>query len=219
MINSLFETFDPHIRTGRINILVIIVPAMLPFINSKYFLPFRRKKIIEIIKNFLFSELRASLSNNNKKIKTEILYSIFLLILIFNVLGLIPFVYTITRQALFTLSLALPFWLSFIIFSIFYSLQSFLRHLVPLSTPIALSQFMVIIERVRQVIRPITLSVRLCANMTAGHILIALCRKPIFFLGYFSIALLLLLVLEIAVAFIQRYVFTMLTTIYLREAQ
>lgn len=88
---------------------------------------------------------------------------------------------------------------------------------MPLSTPLPLSQFIVLIETVSQTIRPLTLSVRLAANITAGHILIALTRRTIIALNLFSIVLLILIVLEIAVAIIQRYVFTVLITIYLRE--
>jgi ATP synthase subunit 6 len=145
------------------------------------------------------------------------LLCVFFIILILNIIGLLPYVYTITRQIIFTLSIALPFWLRFLLFASFMNTSHFLSHLVPLSTPLALSQFITIIETIRQIIRPITLSVRLCANITAGHILMALRRKPIFLINWFSTILLLLLILETAVAFIQRYVFTILLTIYLRE--
>jgi hypothetical protein len=92
-----------------------------------------------------------------------------------------------------------------------------LRHMVPLSTPLPLSQFIVIIETISFIIRPTTLSVRLAANITAGHILIRLVRSPIFILNLFSSVLLILIILEIAVAFIQRYVFTILMSIYVNE--
>jgi len=89
--------------------------------------------------------------------------------------------------------------------------------MVPTGTPIALSQFITLIERVSQIIRPITLSVRLAANITAGHILIALSRASVIILNHIRLILIVLLILEIAVAFIQRYVFVVLITIYLRE--
>jgi ATP synthase subunit 6 len=89
--------------------------------------------------------------------------------------------------------------------------------MVPTGTPIALSQFITLIETVSQIIRPITLSVRLAANITAGHILIALARASVVIINHITLVLTLLLVLEIAVAFIQRYVFAVLITIYLRE--
>ena len=99
---------------------------------------------------------------------------------------------------------------------------SFLAHLVPLGTPYILIPFIVLIEFVRNIIRPITLSVRLAANLVAGHLLITLIRSPAVFISYGSLvflirALFILIILESAVAFIQAYVFRMLRTLYLRE--
>jgi ATP synthase subunit 6 len=131
----------------------------------------------------------------------------------------VPYVFTITAQLIFTLRLRLPFWIRFVLFSLTKNTQSFIAHLVPSGTPIALSQFIVLIESVRQIIRPITLSVRLAANITAGHILIALARAPIIIVRHISVALRVLFLLELAVAFIQRYVFVVLLSIYLRETK
>ena len=217
MITSLFESFDPLLRFFHINLLTIIVISLLPLnIISMHLNRWNKTKFI--ISNYIFSELSASLRKNYET-KAHILSSIFLSIIIINFLGLFPYVYTITRQIILNLPLALTFWTSFIFYSIFFNTNNFLRHLVPLSTPLALSQFIVVIESIRQLIRPITLSVRLCANITAGHILIALCSKPIFMFNTFSIVLLILILLEIAVAIIQAYVFSMLLSIYLRETE
>lgn len=216
MINSLFETFDPMIRWLFLNFSIIILPLLIP--TLKFFtIENRTFKIYEIAQNFIFEEIKASLSNKNYKTNIFILTRVFFIILYLNLLGLLPFVYTLTRQIIFTLALAIPFWLRIILFRITKNTTHFLSHLVPLSTPLALSQFMTIIERISQIIRPITLSVRLCANMTAGHILIALARKPIFIFNIFSLILILLIILELAVAFIQSYVFTMLLSMYLSE--
>lgn len=98
----------------------------------------------------------------------------------------------------------------------------FLAHLVPVGTPYVLMPFMVLIEFIRNIIRPITLSVRLAANLVAGHLLITLIRAPAVSVRYSILfilirALYLLIVLESAVAFIQAYVFRMLRTLYLSE--
>ena len=97
-----------------------------------------------------------------------------------------------------------------------------MAHLVPVGTPYVLIPFMVIIEFISNIIRPITLSVRLTANLVAGHLLITLIRTPIVQSRYVITTLLLrslyiLIILESAVAFIQAYVFRMLRTLYLRE--
>jgi len=82
--------------------------------------------------------------------------------------------------------------------------------------------FIVIIELISNIIRPITLSVRLAANLVAGHLLITLIRSPIVRVSFYAIIILLsllylLMILESAVAFIQAYVFRILSTLYLRE--
>ena len=75
--------------------------------------------------------------------------------------------------------LALPVWLGYMIYSTVNNLNGFLAHLTPLGTPYVLIPFMVIIELVRRFMRPLTLSIRLAANLTAGHLLIALITNPI----------------------------------------
>jgi ATP synthase subunit 6 len=217
MINSLFESFDPITSLLSLNFIVLLTPITTPSLYLLFTLNNRILIIIKTIFNFIYSELAASLNNKNKKTNILFLWSVFFRILLFNLRGLLPYIYTITRQIIFTLSLALPFWRGFILFCFAHNINHFLRHLVPLSTPLPLSQFITIIETIRQIIRPITLSVRLCANITAGHILIALASKPVFIFHYFSLIVTILIVLERAVAFIQRYVFTILLSIYLRE--
>jgi ATP synthase subunit 6 len=99
------------------------------------------------------------------------------------------------------------------------SLFSFFKesstHLVPSGTPIGLIRFIVLIELVRQLIRPITLGVRLAANLTAGHLLLQLLSS--IRLRVTVMSQLPLLVLELLVAVVQGYVFVLLLTLYLSE--
>jgi F-type H+-transporting ATPase subunit a len=97
-----------------------------------------------------------------------------------------------------------------------------LAHLVPQGTPAILMMFIVLIETIRNIIRPLTLAVRLTANIIAGHLLITLIgnqaavRSIITLLGVIN-AFILLTILEMAVAFIQAYVFAVLLTLYVNE--
>ena len=98
-----------------------------------------------------------------------------------------------------------------------------MAHLVPVGTPYILMPFIVLIELTSRIIRPLTLSVRLAANIVAGHLLITLIRSPAVTRNFRAaifilIGLSLLFILETAVAFIQAYVFRILRTLYLREA-
>lgn len=221
MINNLFSIFDPVSLLGLsvnwislFGFMVLILPSFW-MLNSPYKILIR--KIISRINNEFTTLLK------NKKINILIFSSLFLLIFFNNTLGLFSFTFTSTRHLAITLSLAFPFWLRFIIFRIINNITDFLAHLVPIGTPAALIPFIVIIEIIRNIIRPITLSVRLAANIIAGHLLLTLLGNQIvtsswrLFPGVIA-AEFLLLVLESAVACIQAYVFAVLTTLYASEA-
>ena len=147
---------------------------------------------------------------------------IFFFILFNNFIGLFPYVFTRRSHISFTLTLALPLWLGRIILSIIYQYNNLLAHLVPVGTPRFLIPVIVIIETVRNIIRPLTLSIRLAANIVAGHLLLTLLGSQgpllsLFNLSLLMIGLFLLLLLEVAVACIQSYVFTILSSLYLNE--
>merc|ERR1719400_2146655 len=137
-------------------------------------------------------------------------------------MGLAPYIFTRSRHIPFTLTLAIPIWIGRIVFSIKNQYNRLFAHLVPSGTPVALIPVIVIIETVRNVIRPGTLSIRLAANIVAGHLLLTLLGSQgpnlagiTIFILLFS--LILLLCLELAVAGIQAYVFTILRSLYLNE--
>lgn len=95
-------------------------------------------------------------------------------------------------------------------------------HLVPMSTPVVLMPFMVLIERIRRVIRPLTLAIRLSANIIAGHLLITLLGNQLAELKMFGLLMpteIMLVTLEIAVSLIQAYVFSILITLYISEVR
>ena len=154
--------------------------------------------------------------------RTIIFISLFSVIIFNNFLGLIPYVFTSTSHLAFTLALRLPLWLSFILFGWINHTQHIFAHLVPAGTPGALIPLIVLIETIRNVIRPGTLAVRLAANIIAGHLLLTLLGNTGPSLQYSLLSLLifaqiLLLILESAVAIIQSYVFAALRTLYAGE--
>ena len=146
----------------------------------------------------------------------------FLIIFVYNFIGLLPYVFTRTRHLSITISLSLPLWVGYFSINFFKNTRRSLAHLVPLGTPLPLVPFMVLIEIVRNLIRPITLSVRLAANIVAGHLLLSLLRTPASSCNYFILTviisfLLLIMFLELAVSLIQRYVFITLSSLYISE--
>jgi F-type H+-transporting ATPase subunit a len=147
---------------------------------------------------------------------------VFIFILINNFMGLFPYIFTASSHIALTLTLSLPLWLAFIMYGWVNHTKHIFAHLVPQSTPGALIPFIVLIESIRNVIRPLTLAVRLIANIVAGHLLITLLGNQTavasnIILISLILTQILLLTLESAVAVIQSYVFAVLSTLYASE--
>ena len=197
-------------------ICVFFFPQIYWLINSQL-----SKSFLNII-IFLKKELDAVFGEFIIPGTIFIFISVFFFIIFSNFIGLIPYIFTRTSHLSITLVLAFPIWLGTIVFSIIFQYNRLLAHLVPLGTPSFLIPIIVIIETVRNIIRPITLSIRLAANIVAGHLLLTLLGSQgpnvsIIIIIILIIRLILLLILEVAVACIQSYVFTILSSLYLNE--
>nr|QHI42787.1 ATP synthase F0 subunit 6 [Syngnathus rostellatus] len=151
--------------------------------------------------------------------------SLMVFLISINTLGLLPYTFTPTTQLSLNLGLAVPLWLATVIIGMRNQPTHSLAHLLPEGTPTPLIPVLIIIETISLFIRPLALGVRLTANLTAGHLLIQLTTTAVFVLSSMmpSVALLtlglllLLTILEIAVAVIQAYVFVLLLSLYLQE--
>nr|WNX95096.1 ATP synthase F0 subunit 6 [Etheostoma histrio] len=154
-----------------------------------------------------------------------LLASLMIFLITLNMLGLLPYTFTPTTQLSLNLGLAVPLWLATVIIGMRNQPTHALGHLLPEGTPGPLIPVLIIIETISLFIRPLALGVRLTANLTAGHLLIQLIATAAFVLLPLmptvailtSTVLVLLTLLEIAVAMIQAYVFVLLLTLYLQE--
>jgi len=223
MIINLFSIFDPstNIFNLSLNWLRTIL-GILFFPIIFWLLPSRLSIFWNKIFFTLHHEFKTLLGIYRFKGTTFIFISLFTLILFNNFLGLFPYIFTRTSHITLTLSLALPLWLRFILFGWINNSKHIFAHLVPQGTPAILIPFIVIIETIRNIIRPGTLAVRLSANIIAGHLLLTLLGNTgnslsIILISILIFTQLLLLILESAVAIIQSYVFTILRTLYSRE--
>nr|YP_009092208.1 ATP synthase F0 subunit 6 [Neochauliodes fraternus]AHG24697.1 ATP synthase F0 subunit 6 [Neochauliodes fraternus]UFZ12830.1 ATP synthase F0 subunit 6 [Acanthacorydalis unimaculata] len=222
MMTNLFSVFDPSSSFNlSLNWLSTFLGLLIiPMIY--WILPTRFSFLWFSILNTLHKEFKTLLGTSGHFGSTFIFISLFSMILFNNFLGLFPYIFTSTSHLTLTLGLALPLWLSFMIYGWFNHTQHMLAHLVPQGTPPILMPFMVCIETISNIIRPGTLAVRLAANMIAGHLLLTLlgntgnsCPSNLLFILIFT--QILLLMLESAVAIIQAYVFTILSTLYSSE--
>lgn len=223
MITNLFSVFDPSttILNLSLNWLrtflgLLLIPA------SFWLIPTRFQFLWNSILLTLHKEFKTLLGPTGHNGSSFIFISLFSIIVFNNFLGLFPYIFTSTSHLTLTLGLALPLWLSFIIYGWINHTQHIFAHLVPQGTPAVLMPFIVCIETISNVIRPGTLAVRLAANIIAGHLLLTLLGNTGPSLSYIIVSLLIgaqiaLLVLESAVAIIQSYVFAVLSTLYSRE--
>nr|AVN68217.1 ATP synthase F0 subunit 6 [Paranauphoeta circumdata] len=223
-MTNLFSVFDPSTSIYNMSINwtstllgLMIIPSSIWLIPSRSFMLWN-KILLTLHKEF---KTLIGFKNINKG-SSFIFISLFSIIMFNNFLGLFPYIFTSTSHMAMTLSLALPLWLSFMIFGWINNTQHMFAHLVPQGTPAILMPFMVCIETISNMIRPGTLAVRLAANMIAGHLLLTLLGNTGPFLSMSLLTLLIftqiaLLVLESAVAIIQSYVFAVLSTLYSSE--
>lgn len=219
MITSLFSIFDPSISVFSFSWLMGFVfifgfPVTLFLFN--YFFLFGSSFL-----GFLGKEISYVYANPKKGV-VSILCTIFLLILSFNFFSLFSFLFCYTSHVVVTFPLSFVFWLSIVVFSFYKSFYGMLSHLIPVGTPLGLVSFMVIVEIVRNLIRPVSLTFRLTANIMAGHLLISLVTGffvslPFYCFLFSTILSSLLFLIEIGVSFIQAYVFFTLLILYLRE--
>ena len=193
-----------------------------------YFIPKSWQLLIESIYLALVSMLMDNVGEKGQKF-FPFIFTLFLFILISNLIGLVPYSFTVTSHFIVTFALALMIFIGVNIICINNHGINLLSLFLPGGTSLALAFILVPIEIVSYIFKPLSLSVRLFANMMAGHILLKviggfgwtmMTSGGIFFIAHF-IPLILIVVLfglELAVGIIQTYVFTLLTCIYLNDA-
>nr|QNE85953.1 ATP synthase F0 subunit 6 [Calopteryx splendens] len=225
MMTNLFSVFDPSssiMGTPMNWTSSIIGMVMLP--TMFWVIPSRWGMIWSNVTNTLHKEFKTLLGNNSMTGSTFLFVSLFGMIAFINFMGLFPYIFTNSSHMVFTLTLALPMWLSYMLYGWLNHTTHMFAHLVPSGTPGILMPFMVCIETISNMIRPGTLAVRLAANMIAGHLLLTLLGNNGPALSYMMMTLLLLmqmalLMLESAVSIIQSYVFAVLSTLYSSEVK
>lgn len=221
-MNNLFSIFDPQTHSSLfLNWLAAITCLfLLPSIFWKN--RSNTASSINFVLNYVEAEYKAIFGVTASMGVSFFPVSIFSFIALNNMLGLTPYIFTATAHLTLAFSLALPLWVGHVLYAWVLLPNEILAHLVPLGTPPALMPFMVLIELVRNLIRPLTLSVRLAANIVAGHLLLTLLSSQAVWVApaplvILAMCLILLRTLEMAVALIQAYVFRVLSALYVRD--
>nr|YP_003495120.1 ATP synthase F0 subunit 6 [Platevindex mortoni]ADD37175.1 ATP synthase F0 subunit 6 [Platevindex mortoni]UZH97747.1 ATP synthase F0 subunit 6 [Platevindex mortoni] len=149
-------------------------------------------------------------------------FSLMLFLVNLNLIGLAPFVYGATSALWVASSLALTLWGMLILSGWVHKPKESAAHLAPAGAPAALISFLVVVETISILIRPLTLTVRLIANISAGHIVLSLVANCLTSMSLFGGAGVLLVsvgytLFEVFVCFIQAYIFTLLVGLYAQE--
>ena len=210
------------IIVGAVSVLLIGATA------PRAMVPGRLQAIAEISYEFVANTVRSSAGTEGMRF-FPLVFTLFMFVLFANMIGLIPYSFTVTSQLIVTASLALLVFFIVVGYGFWRNGLHFLNLFVPKGVPKAILPAIVVIEVLSFLSRPVSHSVRLFANMLAGHITLQVFAGFIIMLagagvlGWFGAALpfimvVMLTALELLVAFLQAYVFAILTCIYLNDA-
>nr|QXT60033.1 ATP synthase membrane subunit 6 [Prociphilus sp. Calphy112] len=217
MMMNLFNIFDPSTTIMNLNLnwmTTSLIFMLMP--NMMWIMPNRIKILMNNFYNMLNNEIKTLYKSKMIKTPSFMFITLFMFIFINNFMSLFPYIFSSSSHMIFSLTLALPFWLFFIIMSTYKNTKNMIAHLIPLNTPIYLAPLMTLIETMSIFIRPFSLAIRLTANLIAGHLLMTL-------LNFNSMMILILLIqmfmmmFELCVALIQSYVFSILSSLYSSE--
>jgi F-type H+-transporting ATPase subunit a len=209
-------------------VVVGIAALLVGASSSRGLVPGRMQSIAELSYEFVADTIQSTAGKEGMKF-FPFVFTIFMFVLFANVIGIIPYTFTVTSHIIITAALALLVFLTVLVYGIYKNGLRFFGLFVPHGIPIYILPLIVFIEVLSFLSRPISHSVRLFANMLAGHITLKVFASFITLLGGFGIAgmagatlplalVVALFALELLVAFLQAYVFAILTCIYLNDA-
>ena len=224
----------PEISLGNVDIsftnasLFMIISALA--IISVFFVGTKRKTIVptkiqlltELSYTFV-SKMISDTAGSKAKPYFPFIFSLFMFVLFCNMLGMLPYSFTVTSHIIVTFALAAVIFIGVTIIGFANHGVGYLKLFIPSGVPVVLLPLIVIIEIISYLARPVSLSVRLFANMMAGHTMLKVFGGFVISLGIiggwlplsFTVAL---IGLEVLIAFLQAYVFAILTCIYLNDA-
>ena len=183
--------------------------------------PGRWQSMAEMAYEFIANMIRENVGAEGRKY-FPFIFTLFMFILVGNLVGMIPFAYTFTSQIIVTFAMAATIFIGVTVIGLVRHGLHFFSLFVPSGTPLILAPLLIPIEVISYFVRPVSLSVRLFANMMAGHTMMKVFGGFTVLLGVLGVAPIILLValtgFEIMVAVLQAYVFTVLTCLYLNDA-
>ena len=226
------QTLIP-IRLGSLDIsftnssafMVLAVAAVAIFmilaVRSRASIPGRWQILAELSYEFIARLVSDNIGKDGRPY-FSLIFTIFMFVLFGNFLGMLPYSFTFTSHIAVTLSMALVIFVLVTVIAFFKHGTRFFSFFLPAGVPLFLAPLMIVIEVISYFTRPFSLSIRLFANMMAGHTLLKVVGGfvfPLGILGFVPLAGLVAITgLEFLIAFLQAYIFTILTCIYINDA-
>ena len=201
---------------------MLVILLLTVSVRSRALIPGRLQSIAELAYEFVANMLRENVGDEGRRY-FPFVFTLFMFILFCNLLGMVPYTFTPTSHIIVTFALAFVVFIGVTAIGFARHGLAFFKFFVPSGVPPALLPLLVLIEVISYLIRPVSLSVRLFANMMAGHTMLKVFAGFVVALGFLGgwapLAFVVALTgLEIGIALLQAYVFTILTCLYLNDA-
>jgi len=208
--------------------VALISLLMIGGVAGRRLVPGRIQSMAELSYEFVANTVRSTAGKEGMKF-FPLVFSLFMFIGVSNLVGIIPYTFTVSSHIIVTVALALLVFLTVLVYGFYKNGLKFFKLFVPSGVPIVILPLVVAIEVISFLSRPVSHSVRLFANMLAGHITLKVFASFVTMLGAFGVVgwlgavlplalTVALTALELLVAFLQAYVFTILTCIYINDA-
>jgi F-type H+-transporting ATPase subunit a len=209
--------------------VALVSLLMIGGVAGRRLVPGRIQSMAELSYEFVAGTIRSNAGSEGMKF-FPLVFSLFMFIMVSNMIGIIPYTFTVSSHIIVTVSLALLVFVTVLVYGFYKNGLKFFKLFVPSGVPIYILPLVVLIEIISFLSRPVSHSVRLFANMLAGHITLKVFAGFVAMLGVSLGALgwvggvlplaltVALTALELLVAFLQAYVFAILTCIYLNDA-
>ncbi len=223
LINLDFGAFDASFTNSSLWMIIIVgVVCLVLLSGTSKIIPGRLQSVGELAYEFVSGMMRDILGDSGRAY-FPFVFTLFMFILAANMLGMIPYSFTVTSHIIVTFGLAAAVFIGATVIGFMKHGAGYLKLFVPSGVPSVLLPLLVVIETISYFTRPISLSVRLFANMMAGHTMLKVFAGFVVGMGilggWIPLAFMVALTgLEILVAFLQAYVFAVLTCIYLNDA-
>jgi F-type H+-transporting ATPase subunit a len=202
--------------------VALVSGFLLASTSRRALVPGRLQSISELAYEFIAKMVRDTVGERGAKF-FPLVFSLFMFVLVANMLGMVPYSFTVTSHIFVTFALAAFVFIGVTVLGFVRHGVGFLRFFVPSGIPVALLPLLVVIEVISYLTRPVSLSVRLFANMMAGHTMLKVFGGFVVSMGIIGGVLPLAFMvaftaLEVLVAFLQAFVFAVLSCIYLNDA-